>query len=98
AVTCAWAASLPPFCAGQATGGAPFVALALGLGLGRGEGDGVVAAVGDGRATVGVGVGAAVVGAAEVAGGATDWGEQAPATTIAMAQYRRVRAVIVVPV
>jgi hypothetical protein len=64
--------------------------------LGDGEADG--AAVGDGRATVGVGVGAAVVGAADVAGGVTDWGAHAPARTIAMAHNRSAREVTAVPV
>jgi len=57
--------------------------VALGLGVGG-------AVVGDGRATVGVGVGAAVVRAADVAGGVTETGVQA-ATAIRATAHNRSR-------
>jgi len=67
------------------------------VGLGEGEGVGG-AVVGDGRASVWVGVGAAVVRAADVAGGVTVTGVQAARTIRAAAQNRRKRSDIVAPV
>jgi hypothetical protein len=61
------------------------------LGLGDGVGGGVL---GEGRASVGVGVGSAVVGAAEVAGGATETGVQAATAIRAAAHNRRKRSFI----
>jgi hypothetical protein len=87
----AWNAVLPPLWAGHATGVAPGEGLGPGVALGLGEGAGVGVA-GDGRASVCVGVGAAVVGAADVAGGVTVTGVQAARAISAAAHNRRKRS------
>jgi hypothetical protein len=97
AVIWAWNAVLPPLWAGHATGVAPGEGLGPRVAVGLGEGVGG-AVVGDGRASVWVGVGAAVAGAADVAGGATETGVQAAAAISAAAHNRRRRCDIVAPV
>jgi hypothetical protein len=87
AVIWAWNVVLPPLWAGHATGVAPGEGLgpSVALGLDVGVGGGVV---GDGRASVWVGVGAALVRAADEAGGVTATGVQ-PATAIRVAAHNR---------
>ncbi|OLD99133.1 MAG: hypothetical protein AUG91_07480 [Actinobacteria bacterium 13_1_20CM_4_69_9] len=94
----AWNAVLPPLWAGQATGVAP--GDGLGPGVAAGLGEGVAGGVLDGRAMVGeaVGVGAAVVRAAEVAGGVTKTGAQATLASSATAHNRTERASTAGPV